>query len=304
MDNRRNGLHYPRMSEIADMNEVPAYQLYRESRGEAGDFWLHCEPLPDRSRLHRFEIAAHRHPALFQIFRTTEGEGEIFDGRAHVAFRAPAALFIPPGAVHGFRFSRDVDGLVLTALSDRLAALTAADRHVAAFAAAIRVVPLPKEEGTLDRIDREMRGREAGRMAALEALVALSVVELARIWRSSEAEAAEPGRDATRIERLDELIAANFRAGRPVAFYAAALGLSAAQLNRVTRTRTGRSVQELVAARMLEAARRELVFTPTPVNRIAESLGFADPAYFNRFFRKRTGMTPGAFRAAERGRLG
>ena len=62
-------------------------------------------------------------------------------------------------------------------------------------------------------------------------------------------------------------------------------------------------MQALVEQRVLEAARRELVFTPTPVNRIAESLGFADPAYFNPFFSTRVGTTPGAFRDAERKRL-
>ena len=53
----------------------------------------------------------------------------------------------------------------------------------------------------------------------------------------------------------------------------------------------------------MEAARRDLVFTPTPIQAIAYSLGFSDPAYFNRFFRRHAGLTPGAFREAERRKL-
>lgn len=304
MDIRGIELHYSRMNNTARSTDVPAYRLYRESREEAGDFWIHVEPIPARTRLHRYEIAAHRHPALLQMFRTTAGEGEIFDGAAHIGFRAPAVLFIPPGAVHGFRFSRDVDGLVVTVLADRLGQIAATDRQVARFAEAIRVVPLEGADDALTRIDGEMRGQQAGRMAALQALVALAIVDLARGWGAGQEHAVARDGVAMRIERLQELIAANFRAARPVSFYAEALGLSTAQLNRVTRAATGRSVHELVALRIVEAARRDLVFTPTPVNRIAESLGFADPAYFNRFFRRQTGMTPGAFRMTERGRLG
>lgn len=281
--------------------QIPDYRLYRERRGEAEDFWLHCEPIPVRSRLHRYEIAAHRHPALFQLFRVSAGSGEIFDGSAWLAFAAPCVLFIPPGAVHGFRFAADVDGIVVTALADRLNGLAAGDRRLAEFAASIRVVEIADEADSLSRIAGELSGGSAGRNAALEALVALSVVETARAWiGDGEALAARGGE---RIKALEALIGAHFRERRPLSFYAQRLGLSGAQLNRLARTATGRTVQAMVEQRVLEAARRELVFTPTPVNRIAESLGFADPAYFNRFFRKRTGTAPGAFRETERRRL-
>lgn len=298
-------LHYSRMNATNPATEVPDYRLYRERRGEAADFWLHCEPIPDRTRLHRYEIAAHRHPALFQMFRVTAGEGEIVDGRSVTAFASPCVLFIPPGAVHGFRFSQAVDGVVVTALADRLAPLAASDRQIAQFAFAVRIVPVDATDDMLLRIDREMRTNAVGRTRMLEALVAQSVVELARAWLDGQPQDGAAARlDVSRIERLETLISAHFRQGMPVSFYAAKLGVSTAQLNRVTRSETGRTVQGLIDARIVEAARRDLVFTPTPINRIAESLGFADPAYFNRFFRKQAGMTPGAFRAAERGRLG
>jgi AraC family transcriptional activator of pobA len=306
MDISVTSLHYPCMDVALSVDKVPDYRLYRERRGEASDFWLHCEPIPDRTRLHRFEIAAHRHPALFQMFRITDGEGEIVDGKTIQAFAAPCVLLIPPGAVHGFRFSKGVDGVVVTALADRLAALTASDRQIARFAREVRIVPAAsgEAEDCVLRIDREMKASAAGRTRMLEALVAQAVVELARAWLAVQPADGKAERlDASRIERLETLVSAHFREARPVSFYAARLGVSTAQLNRITRAETGQSVQGLIAARIVEAARRDLVFTPTPVNRIAESLGFADPAYFNRFFRRQVGVTPGAFREGERARL-
>jgi AraC family transcriptional activator of pobA len=241
------------------------------------------------------------------MFRLTAGEGEIVDGKTLAPFAAPCVLFIPPGAVHGFRFSQAVDGVVVTALADRLAALTASDRQIAQFMREVRIVQAAAAEAgdSVLRIDREMAANAAGRTRMLEALVAQAVVELARAWLDEQPPDGVSERlDASRIERLETLVSAHFRESRPVSFYAARLGVSTAQLNRVTRSETGQTVQSLIAARIVEAARRDLVFTPTPVNRIAESLGFEDPAYFNRFFRKQVGVTPGSFRAAERERLG
>lgn len=288
---------------------IPSYRLYREESGESGDFWIHSETIPERTHLHNWEIAQHRHDSFFQIFLLTDGEGEIVGEREVRRFVAPCALFIPPGAVHGFRFSRQIDGLVVTALGDRLASIAAAERRIGGFVAQARIVQLDGDDmdatfaiDSVTRLHGELLGRAPGRMLLLEPLMTAAVVALARADRGVEA-ASETANAGGRIEALLTMIAAHFREHRPVAFYAAQLGLSPAHLNRVTRAATGFSVQGLAARHVVEAARRDLVFTPTPIQAIAYSLGFADPAYFNRFFRRHAGITPGAFRERERRRL-
>ena len=47
--------------------------------------------------------------------------------------------------------------------------------------------------------------------------------------------------------------------------------------------------------RLLEA-KRLLMFTIRSVQDIASEIGFDDPAYFSRFFRKRAGVSPAAWR--------
>lgn len=290
---------------MAAKSSVPDYRLYRETPQEAADFWIHCEPIPARTHLHRWEIATHRHPALFQLFHVTQGSGEVLDGGASHVFVAPCVLFIPPAAVHGFRFTRDVDGHVVSALADRLGAVAASERVVAAFGDDIRIVPV---DGTgipalFERLVAEASDHAAGRVAALEALVVLLVIDLARLWRPSAGGMADDAGQDPRFDRLAAAVDVHFREGRPLSYYADLVGLSASQANRLARRCCGSTVQGMIARRLVEAARRELVFTPTPVAVIAETLGFADPAYFNRFFRKQTGVTPGAFRTQERQRM-
>lgn len=53
----------------------------------------------------------------------------------------------------------------------------------------------------------------------------------------------------------------------------------------------------LIHLRMIVEAKRQLRYTAMPVAQIAYFLGFEDPAYFTRFFRQRSGLSPKAFRA-------
>lgn len=287
--------------------QIPTFRLYGEKRDDPTGFWLHCETIPERSRLHDWEIGPHRHASFFQVLHISNGSGEALIDGGYQSFEGPTAIFVAPEEIHGFRFSRDVEGLVLTALADRLTAPARSNAALAAFAARSRLVKLSPRAAlaeeltrTMARIHTELSGHEAGRMVLLEALVAAMIVHLARAGELAGGREHATGRDAQRITTLFDLIGAHFREHRPVRFYAEMLGLSEAQLNRVCRAGTGRSVQALLNARLIETATRDLVFTPSSVQTIAYSLGFSDPAYFNRFFRKQTGKTPGAFRASER----
>ncbi|WP_313329399.1 helix-turn-helix domain-containing protein, partial [Stutzerimonas balearica] len=59
-----------------------------------------------------------------------------------------------------------------------------------------------------------------------------------------------------------------------------------------------------VNERLAREAQRQLAYTDLDVQQIARDLGFADAAYFSRFFRKQAGVTPSAFRAAFLGTAG
>lgn len=53
---------------------------------------------------------------------------------------------------------------------------------------------------------------------------------------------------------------------------------------------------DVINARLVHEAQRDLVYTSNSIQQLADSLGFADETYFGRFFRKHTGLSPRAFR--------
>jgi AraC-like DNA-binding protein len=98
------------------------------------------------------------------------------------------------------------------------------------------------------------------------------------------------------IARFREDVEAGFRSHLKVAEYARQLGLTPGHLTVRCRAGLGRSASRVIRDRLVLEARRQLLYTDTPVASIAEALGFADPSYFTRFFTRETGRSPSAFR--------
>ncbi|MFB4319906.1 helix-turn-helix domain-containing protein [Actinomadura sp. 21ATH] len=99
--------------------------------------------------------------------------------------------------------------------------------------------------------------------------------------------------------RFADALELHFRELHRAADYAALLGCSVRTLSRAARTATGKGVRELIDERRLLEARRLLGSARWDARSAAAHLGFSDPANFGRFFRDRTGLTPGAFAAGE-----
>ena len=108
-----------------------------------------------------------------------------------------------------------------------------------------------------------------------------------------------PGGEA--FLRYRDAVERDFAGGRRVADYARSLGYSTRTLARATREATGAGPKELLDRRIVLEAQRLLAHTDLPAARIGERLGFGDATNFFKFFRHRTGTTPGAFRAATQG---
>ncbi|WP_207532281.1 helix-turn-helix domain-containing protein [Desertivirga arenae] len=105
-----------------------------------------------------------------------------------------------------------------------------------------------------------------------------------------------PARNKLLFHKLKQLIEANFKQEHLAAFYASALGTDIKQLNKVCRLATGLTVFELLQERLLTESKIQLQTSAGSVKEISYALGFNDPAFFGRFFKKHTQLTPAEFR--------
>ncbi|MDW4904982.1 helix-turn-helix domain-containing protein [Streptomyces sp. ADMS] len=105
-----------------------------------------------------------------------------------------------------------------------------------------------------------------------------------------------PGIDA-RVSRAQALIAADPAAPHTVRSLAEGVALSPSRFAHLYTEQVGRSPMRALREARLRHAARLLEATDLPVERVAVASGFASPFHFNRIFRERHGMPPGAYRA-------
>jgi AraC family transcriptional activator of pobA len=293
------------MARNSRSSPTPAFTLYGERLGPPIEM-LHIEAIQSRSRLHRWEIDAHTHQGLHQIVWVASGPAEVLLEDAREACRGPVAIVIPPGVVHAFRFTRDTDGAVLT-FNPR----AVIEGDVPATGEVLRdlfAVPrvLPFESGAvashrvamlIDDLQHEFAAPDAAGSPVPLWLARAIVWRLARhgARQSRSAEGASP-RGQALFTRFIVLVEAHHREHWPVSRYADRLGLSPERLNRLTRAETGKAALDLVHERLAREACRRLTYMAAPISRLAFELGFVDPAYFCRFFKRRVGRSPRDYR--------
>jgi two-component system response regulator YesN len=109
-------------------------------------------------------------------------------------------------------------------------------------------------------------------------------------------------RDQDRIERICEYIRQHFSEEISTQMLAKEFSINANYLSTLFRTRTGVTVTGYIQDVRMNAACRLLSETTMSVSEVAESVGYFDPKYFYRVFKRAKGFTPGEIRSGFRGR--
>ncbi len=280
----------------------PECEIHYETFGRLADFFGRNTP-------------AHRHYCFFQIHLLERGSINLnLDGQVY-AGKAPLLIFTPPTIPHAFYSEEDSDGHVLTIRQEVVRAWFQSMPgqwpesllREPAFVELADVAETPSYQRLLawvQLLQQEFGQDEKGRAAALLALGQGILIELARILTAhgtSTVARPERSEDLRVFLSFCDLVEAHFRDHLTLTDYAGHLKVTEARLNDICRRMANRPSKEVVHERVLQEACRLLRYSAVPVTEISYQLGFADPAYFSRFFTKRAGMPPSQFRAAEHG---
>ncbi|MBL8492561.1 MAG: helix-turn-helix domain-containing protein [Rhodocyclaceae bacterium] len=293
-------------------SSIRTFSLYGEEGPVADAEFIHVEDIRSRSERYEWEIDTHAHKGLFQVVFVLEGRVRVrLDERVEEG-PGPRVAVIPPAVVHAFQFEPGTRGYVLTVAEARLFDRDSALGHglMEELVLAPRLVAIDgrsgdaeRVAGLLEQILAEFRWPRPGRGPMMEWLARAVLLMIARLAQAGAGVRRLDRQRGEVFSRFRQLVEAHYKEHWPVPRYAEVLRTTESRLNRICKGLTGRSAFDVIQDRLLLEARRRLTYIAAPVSLLAYELGFQDPAYFCRFFKKATGLTPSAFRSGEGGRV-
>lgn len=292
------------MPESTNQSPIPITDFYGESTAWPVEDMVHCEQLSLRSALYDWQIKAHRHRDLMQLFFVLEGEGAAQVDHRSLTIRSGDLLVIPEQCVHTFRWEAGSNGYVIAIarpLIKRLEKLLDAPSWLTGAASLFKS---GRDKSYLNSLLRLINQEYSGRKLYRQILMENRVLSLG-IWITRQhaliKEASEPqkSRSETRLKRFIDLLEEHFDTRHNVDWYADKIGITSAHLNEVCKKLRDQTALKVIHQRLITEAQRDLIYTGKTAADIALSLGFSDPAYFNRFFKRMTGQTPKNFRTSK-----
>ncbi|WP_417829834.1 helix-turn-helix domain-containing protein [Thalassospira sp.] len=271
--------------------------------------FLHIESIPERSRLHDLHIKPHRHTNLFQLLYITRGQAEITFDDQHLSMEAGQLITVPPGTVHGFKFSDDIDGWVISLTDHHLQEILApAPKLLARLDQAVCVDTRSTSEETngpadflISQLAREYYSHNTGRLFALRHILGLLLLGIGRTApQDHSARLSRQEQKTEKFRKFQTLVETFYKQHKSLEFYAREIGITTTQLNRISKDIYGMTASEVVQNRLMLEAKRTLIYTDIAIQQIADELGFRDAGYFSRFFAKKAGFSPAQFRVERR----
>lgn len=279
------------------MPKIPVRQI-KDSFFEEGFNVRKIEPLTqDKDLIH----GLHRHDFYFALFiKKGKGEHEIDFIKYEVGDYA--VFFIRPGQVHQLRLDKGACGFMIQFTADFYSS-----KEIPAIQVLRKVsnknycqLSLTRFEyifSLLQFIFQEFTQKQYRCKEAIRAYLDILFIALARQSPNPHKLPSETKLYAQeRLEEFQDLLEKNICNKKQVSDYADMLAMTPYQLNAITKSTLQKTASELINEHIILEAKRLLIATSNQINKVADMLGYEDPSYFIRFFRKQTGLTPETFR--------
>ncbi|MGN0202002.1 MAG: helix-turn-helix domain-containing protein [Candidatus Cryptobacteroides sp.] len=229
---------------------------------------------------------------FYEIIWFQEGDGVHYVDFSEYPVTSGSIFFISPGQIHSFDSRHDQKGVLLkvcTGIFDDFVNLPCVTIRESDGEALGRIV---------EAIGEELRNAGGiGNKEALQALVKLFIIKVRRSHAGTDARALNPVKPSHKaFLAFRKLIEENYCSMHTVKEYAALLNVTPKTLTLYVNECSPYSPLELINNRIILEAKRLLRFSLLSVKEIAFRLGFDDPSYFVKFFKRLVRQSPADYR--------
>ena len=229
---------------------------------------------------------------FYEIIWFQKGSGTHYVDFNQYPISPGTIFFISPGQIHSFDTKHDQEGYVLKVCAELfddfvgLSCVTVQDKDSAAL------------EMLVAAIQEELKKEDSlGHREALHALVKLFVIMVRRSYAGMNPSAPNPHKVSYKaFLNFRKLIEENYCRLHTVKDYAALLNVSSKTLTLYVNECSKYSPLELINNRIILEAKRLLRYSVLSVKEIAFRLGFEDPSYFAKFFKRLVKQSPADYR--------
>lgn len=229
---------------------------------------------------------------FYEIIWFQKGSGTHYVDFNQYAIAPGTIIFISPGQIHSFDTKHDQEGYVLKICAElfddfvSLSCVTVQDKDSAAL------------EMLIGAMQEELQKEDSlGHREALHALVKLFVIMVRRSYAEINPSAPNPHKVSYKaFLNFRKLIEENYCRLHTVKDYASLLNVSSKTLTLYVNECSKYSPLELINNRIILEAKRLLRYSVLSVKEIAFRLGFEDPSYFAKFFKRLVKQSPADYR--------
>jgi AraC family transcriptional activator of pobA len=248
-------------------------------------------------------VKPHAHNNQFQIFVVIEGTTILLYNGEKIPITGPSFITVPKNTEHGFEHQTEMKGWIISLSDPVLEHMVKRETEVINAIETFQLIEVVEGSYSetvfkcmLECID-EYQKEEKGRLLMLKYMVGKIIVQLSRI--PEEARLSLSKKDNLSViyfRRFNQLIRESDTYKKTIEQYAAELNITTGHLNRICSTVAQQSPKEVIMDYFISEAQLLLTDIEKSINEVCYSIGFDDPSYFSRIFKKKTGLTPNEFR--------
>lgn len=248
----------------------------------------------------------HRHE-YFQIIWLKNGSGIHRIDMTDHSYNGSVLFFLAPGQLHSITEHKKSEGYTLKFLpavfkQERDFIDYLFDACLLDNEKSCPIINIPDEMNSIIgelffRFTDEFNQQQTGSDIILSAYLKILTTHARRIkdtYLSKEAYTNKPQYNLFRQFKI--AVEQQYKTQHSLHYYAGQLNTQVRTLNSVTRKYANRSALEIIQHRIVLEAKRRLDNDNKSIKELCYELGFEDPAYFTRFFKRNVGMAPQYFK--------